>query len=83
MIADFYSATPMERVSCTLIVIRRAVQATAAGQDNARIKKKDGFVFFLTNCLMFIPSRLFFLSLLLLTKQPYSFLNYFTCRLML
>merc|ERR1712156_634041 len=36
MIADFYLATPMERVSCTLIVIKRAVHITAAGRDNAR-----------------------------------------------
>ena len=45
--ADFYLATPMERVSCTLIVIKRAVQCMAAGRDNARTnKKKDGYDFF-------------------------------------
>merc|ERR1711951_350865 len=47
--ADFYLATPMERVSCTLIVIKRAVQCMAAGRDNARTnKKKTDTTFFLT-----------------------------------
>merc|ERR1711951_270541 len=47
--ADFYLATPMERVSCTLIVIKRAVQCMAAGRDNARTNKKRRIrLFFLT-----------------------------------
>merc|ERR1712200_75966 len=77
MIADFYLATPMERVSCTLIVIKRAVHITAAGRDNARTNKKRRIRLFLKqNCLMFIPLRLFFLSPELLKNTFYFFLNY-------
>merc|ERR1711951_253187 len=76
--ADFYLATPMERVSCTLIVIKRAVQCMAAGRDNARTNRKRRIrLFFKQNCFMFIPLRLFFLSLVLLKSTFFFEFSFF------